>query len=373
MSKIEVPELTKVNSWITKLKDARSTEGAAPNRDLLQILDSMPTSFGILRERQHGLEGGNGKVANFSRSDSLSSSTSSPEDQTSSSTCYAMMREHNLAENQTQLSDYEKQPRRHESFSKKPPKDEGIKEEAPWDSPPVRITDQCAFYRQRLHLRGRGRERESRSIFKFHAWKIDRDLLAKVFKANSPKFKPQTSLTLSNQVGPVYLPTSTNKLEAYIHKPLVPFLPYVDKQNATLPEYKYSKPSRKWIDLKAIRSWTENCEKYHSNHCISAHEAVTASLRPLYFIDVRLFCLVPAENIQRYVTLSYVWGKSAATSTTLANLASLKEQNSLKGPNIVLPRTITDAVKLVESLGRLTSGLTVCVSSRMTRTPNQAS
>ncbi|KAH8657486.1 heterokaryon incompatibility protein-domain-containing protein [Tricladium varicosporioides] len=150
-----------------------------------------------------------------------------------------------------------------------------------------------------------------------------------------------------------------NLLDSYVHIPLLPFLPYLDRKNDHLQysEYLYKKPDDRWINLRVLRNWIETCDTYHANHCQTPSTIGTSvsSARPLWVIDVQRYCLIPVEPAHRYVTLSYVWGPSKGPSgdfsTTLANLSMLQKDQAFTKERLVLPRTIEHAIGLTRLLG----------------------
>jgi hypothetical protein len=134
---------------------------------------------------------------------------------------------------------------------------------------------------------------------------------------------------------------------------LLPFVPYIEKPTDTTSAS--TLPGRcKHIRVETIQKWLQSCETLHGSRCYtgnpSDHEVQL--VRPMYLIDVKQSCLVEAPTSGRYVALSYVWGKSdPAACTTTANLEELSKPSGLADMAVPIPRTVLDAMQLVEHLG----------------------
>lgn len=134
---------------------------------------------------------------------------------------------------------------------------------------------------------------------------------------------------------------------------LLPFVPYVEKPTdktsaSTLPG------RNKHVHIETIHKWLQSCESLHGSRCYTdaSCDDKTQLARPLYLIDVKRFCLVEAPASGRYVALSYVWGKSdPAACTTTSNLADVSKPGGLGDQGVAIPRTVLDAMQLVERLG----------------------
>ena len=101
---------------------------------------------------------------------------------------------------------------------------------------------------------------------------------------------------------------------------------------------------------KTFSSWLRTCEARHTR-CTLDSPAVLPVLR---FIDTKRRCVTRARSAAnegvRYVALSYMWGKNAQPLTlTRANFARLGEIHAIQHDS--LPRTIRDAIEVVEMLG----------------------
>ena len=110
------------------------------------------------------------------------------------------------------------------------------------------------------------------------------------------------------------------------------------------------------INLDVLRSWISCCDQSHGTACLSPTSilpgGVSFSPPMLKLIDVERACVVPGLIRARYVALSYVWGQSPMVKASRDNIEALMREGSLSGRNseIVLPRTIRDAIHLVSEL-----------------------
>jgi hypothetical protein len=69
-------------------------------------------------------------------------------------------------------------------------------------------------------------------------------------------------------------------------------------------------------------------------------------------IDVRRGCIVTAESNPTYCALSYVWGNANQLTLNKSNLAELEKEHALFGNELLLPKTITDAIKLCQDISQ---------------------
>ncbi|KAK8097486.1 hypothetical protein PG984_016625 [Apiospora sp. TS-2023a] len=108
----------------------------------------------------------------------------------------------------------------------------------------------------------------------------------------------------------------------------------------------------RWIDLSITKQWLWECETKHGTKC-SEHgwEAIRKSPQYLRVIDVQRQCIVDGSPSCRYVALSYMWGGFIGLALTYANREELMQDGSLKRHRERIPRTIIDAMEVVEALG----------------------
>lgn len=104
------------------------------------------------------------------------------------------------------------------------------------------------------------------------------------------------------------------------------------------------------LNLRQIKGWLNNCDHVHGSSCNSEKsDYLAASDMPVIFIDVVDDCLVAKTTKEKYYALSYVWGAVDMHQTTKANIKARKQHLSLS--RIGFPKTITDAMSFVRSLG----------------------
>lgn len=108
------------------------------------------------------------------------------------------------------------------------------------------------------------------------------------------------------------------------------------------------------VDFRLLRCWMRYCRKWHGPACDSLVN--TTSARPwdsksFRLIDVHNQCLVLQRAPCRYIALSYVWGGIDSLSTIKLNVPYLEQPGALAPKSEWLPRTISDAIHLVEQLG----------------------
>jgi heterokaryon incompatibility protein (HET) len=114
-----------------------------------------------------------------------------------------------------------------------------------------------------------------------------------------------------------------------------------------------------------IKSWLDLCSKEHDDTCRHKHgteQAFRRLIRETYFgvidvIDMQLKALPVKEDgePQRYVSLSYIWGKTPHNEppyqTTRSNVMRHILHGSLEAAAGKLSRTIQDAISLVSRVG----------------------
>lgn len=109
--------------------------------------------------------------------------------------------------------------------------------------------------------------------------------------------------------------------------------------------------------MDKIRTWLDTCNQRHGKHCQNSHAVSSPTIfRPLWLIDVRKQCLKPGSQSDRYVALSYVWGRCSrenSMETLKSNIEQLQVEGSLskEGISTRIPRTVSDAIKCTEIVG----------------------
>lgn len=104
------------------------------------------------------------------------------------------------------------------------------------------------------------------------------------------------------------------------------------------------------VNLKLIKEWMRICEEEHGPTCANVWKNVTDQLpQGARMIDVVQMAVVEAPQNCRYVALSYMWGNIKTDYiTVLKNVEERRHTSSLE--SVALPRTIRDAIKLVQEL-----------------------
>jgi hypothetical protein len=91
------------------------------------------------------------------------------------------------------------------------------------------------------------------------------------------------------------------------------------------------------VDWEIVKTWLSVCKMHHSKHCGRTDFPQIPGFRA---IDCEARMIVTVDNSKlEYVTLSYVWGQGS------------EERMSVHGLPHELPRTIDDAIKVVNFLG----------------------
>lgn len=104
--------------------------------------------------------------------------------------------------------------------------------------------------------------------------------------------------------------------------------------------------------FERIKLWISQCSELHGSHCDHSERPNTTIYGgKITVIDVQRACLVDIPISHRYFTLSYVWGAIPFFETLKANVAGLKEQGGIKKIEDQLPKTITDAMHLLATIG----------------------
>ncbi|MCJ1475823.1 hypothetical protein MMC13_004487 [Lambiella insularis] len=107
------------------------------------------------------------------------------------------------------------------------------------------------------------------------------------------------------------------------------------------------------VNTNLLRLWLSSCDEHHNtcNDQFWFQQERKGELSAFRVIDVlqkRIVRILPSE---RYATLSYVWGASTGFQATMSNIADLEHEGGLRKFEKSIPRTIRDAIRLVEDLG----------------------
>ncbi|KAI0599870.1 heterokaryon incompatibility protein-domain-containing protein [Biscogniauxia sp. FL1348] len=108
------------------------------------------------------------------------------------------------------------------------------------------------------------------------------------------------------------------------------------------------------VDFQLLRHWLSHCKTSHGADCQPDESPTTdgeAYLKLFRLIDVVDKKVVDAKAGTEYVALSYVWGRDPFLQLTQENKPSLYRQEALGASNENMPRTIRDALRVVQNLG----------------------
>jgi Heterokaryon incompatibility protein (HET) len=110
------------------------------------------------------------------------------------------------------------------------------------------------------------------------------------------------------------------------------------------------------VDLSIVQSWLDQCREHHQQG--SALQQMlgeqSALELPARVIDTSKACVVSSAESDpnmRYVTLSYVWGQATQYMLRTSNKTELMSDGFFTSIRDQLPRTIRDAMDVVNRLG----------------------
>lgn len=112
------------------------------------------------------------------------------------------------------------------------------------------------------------------------------------------------------------------------------------------------------INLDIVYGWLSICEASHLGCVRSLGRSndstgyARSMLEVIRAIDVQQLCVVEIPTTTEYLTLSYVWGDVPTLRLTKENLLYLTTEKCLQRLWSAVPRTITDAIELVQGLGK---------------------
>lgn len=113
-----------------------------------------------------------------------------------------------------------------------------------------------------------------------------------------------------------------------------------------------SRVNRRWADLERVQDWLDDCDL---NHPTCQRQGVSPAMSNfrMYLIDITNQCLIRASGQERYIALSYVWGKTSSTSqTTKENIAKRCEAGNLFEANPTsVPGTLRRAIITASQFG----------------------
>ncbi|KAM0236651.1 hypothetical protein ACHAP5_009287 [Fusarium lateritium] len=108
-----------------------------------------------------------------------------------------------------------------------------------------------------------------------------------------------------------------------------------------------------WVKFDLIKEWIFMCTRIHGDKCNKTVGDVEP-ISPRLLINVVQGCIVECKGEgQRFISLSYTWGKTKNFRLVKSNIEQLQEKGALHSDRIIaqLPRTILDAIELTKALG----------------------
>ena len=108
------------------------------------------------------------------------------------------------------------------------------------------------------------------------------------------------------------------------------------------------------IHPNLIKQWINTCDKTHNDGCPTLNSEILAlqsSSEQLLLIDVYNKCIVRRSWQQKYIALSYVWGKINQLSLLKSNFGALTTPYGLQHHKDLISKTIWDAMDFVNSIG----------------------
>jgi hypothetical protein len=129
-----------------------------------------------------------------------------------------------------------------------------------------------------------------------------------------------------------------------------PVYPVIDSEDYYSGEYHRSiNPSQ--LDFDQIGAWLVACETGHER-CHLASLSRTNQPINITFIDVIERRMVVATSAERYVALSYVWGKSKKYKAKMDTIDQLRVSGFLSKDNEDIPFVLRDAMDIVQAIGQ---------------------
>lgn len=102
------------------------------------------------------------------------------------------------------------------------------------------------------------------------------------------------------------------------------------------------------VDTRAIKQWMQCCSARHDSCRLPA---IAIAKEPhIRLIDVHDNRIVPSVSAEKYVALSNVWGSTTMPSLTKSMISYCYSLGGLN--DMMIPRTILDAIQLVMAIGR---------------------
>jgi len=99
-----------------------------------------------------------------------------------------------------------------------------------------------------------------------------------------------------------------------------------------------------------LGSWVQKCDAQHDLHKHLTRGAM--NMQPQLLMSLADSCVFSPSQPCGYVAMSYVWGKVPVTRAVTSNIARLMKLSALANPDVAVPNTIKDAMKLASLLGQ---------------------
>lgn len=115
-------------------------------------------------------------------------------------------------------------------------------------------------------------------------------------------------------------------------------------------------------------------EKHGDNSHTHGWEAARKHPERLRVVDVHERCIVEPNNSSvSYVALSYMWGGKQELLLTRSNMEALQEPGGLMNATYTIPRTIVDAMEVVQAIGQRYLWVDALVCSKKKPSPAASS
>lgn len=110
------------------------------------------------------------------------------------------------------------------------------------------------------------------------------------------------------------------------------------------------------FDIEMVKGWLQCCDLSHGEYCkasLTHHLPADTFPSRILLIDLERQCLSYGTLLDKYIALSYVWGKAHTLRTTRSILSSLLKPGSIdfKNKDLMIPESIRDFLRLAVRLG----------------------
>ena len=128
---------------------------------------------------------------------------------------------------------------------------------------------------------------------------------------------------------------------------------FADSLPADFPNDLCARPLTPLVNVNLLRQWLNICNEYHRwcNDSLLFQPECEGELSAFRIVDVLQKRIVRIHPSEKYTALSYVWGTSTGFQATKSNMSDLEHECGLRKFEKSIPRTVRDAMRLVEDLG----------------------